>query len=68
MGTIHAILLSGEKAGCKIACALAMLVISGHESTAHYQKENLTQVPRAQNLNLFFAFSMTFISVRAESP
>lgn len=60
MGNIRAILLSGEKAGYEIACALAMLVTSGHESTAHYRKENLTQVPRAWNINLVFTFSVDF--------
>lgn len=68
MGNVHSILLSGEKAGYKIACALAMLVTSGHESTAHYQKENLTQVPRAQTPNCSLLFPLTFISLHTESP
>lgn len=45
MGNVHSILLSGEKAGYKLACALAMLVTSGHESTAHYQTEILLKCP-----------------------
>lgn len=36
-----------------------MLVTSEHESTAHYQKENLTQVARAQNPNCSLLFPLT---------
>ena len=68
MGNTHAILLSGEKAGYKIVCALAMLVTSGHESAAHYQKESLTQVPRARNINLFFTFSVDFYLSPQSTP
>ena len=67
MGNIRAILLSGKKAGYKIACALAMLVTSRHESTAHYRKENLPQEPRVQNPKCSLLFPLTFISVHTES-
>lgn len=55
MGNIHAVLLSGEKLVANLH-VLALLVTSGHESAARYQKGNLTQVSGAQNLSSFFLF------------
>ena len=58
IGNIHAILLSGKKTGYKIACALAMLVTSEHESPLPERKSSSrAPIPASK---LFFAFAIDF--------